>query len=233
MRCTAYDLGQVDYLEAHRFQAALAHERARGSVGDIVLLLEHPPTITVGKSGQLKNVLASQETLSEKGIRMFFTDRGGDVTYHGPGQLVGYPIIDLRNRGKDLHRYVRELEEAVIRTVGDFGIEAHRDRGHRGVWLGDEELAAFGLRVREWVTLHGFALNVSTDLQPFSLINPCGFPDRSATSMSALLCEEVSMAAVKERFLARFSEVFETEVEWAPSEQLRSHVCDSKTSLLV
>ena len=136
MRCTAFDLGKVDYLEAHRLQAVLARTRASGG-GDILLLLEHPPTVTIGKSGKLENVLASRETLSEHGIQVFFTDRGGDVTYHGPGQLVGYPIIDLRSRGKDLHRYVHDVEEAVIRTVGDFAIEAHRDSGHRGVWVAE------------------------------------------------------------------------------------------------
>lgn len=233
MRCAVFELGLVDYVAACDVQAGLARRRAGQEIDDAILLLEHPPTITIGKSGSVENVLASREALSDKGVQLFFTDRGGDVTYHGPGQLVGYPIIDLRNRDRDLHRYVRDLEETLIRTVGDFGIEAHRDSGHRGVWVGNDELAAVGLRVKEWVTLHGFGLNVNTDLRPFSLINPCGFPDRSATSMSALLGREVAMSAVTERLLACFSEVFDAELEHIPIEQLRSQVCDCTTSLLV
>ena len=185
-----------------------------------------PPTITIGKAGSTENVLASGERLSEQGLQLFFSDRGGDATYHGPGQLIGYPIIDLRNRDRDLHRYVRDLEEILIRTIGDFGVEAHRDSSHRGVWVGSDELAALGLSVRERVTLHGFGLSVNTDLRPFSLINPCGFPDRSAKSMSLLLGGEVAMSAVIERLLARFSEVFDAELEHIPVEWLRSQVCD-------
>jgi len=233
MRCAVLELGLVDYVAACDLQAGLARRRAGQEIDDVMLLLEHPPTVTIGKSGSPENVLAPGETLSEKGIQVFFTDRGGDVTYHGPGQLIGYPIVDLRNRDRDLHRYVHDLEETLIRTVADFGIEAQRDRGHRGVWVGSDELAAVGLRVKEWVTLHGFGLNVNTDLRPFSLINPCGFPDRSATSMSALLGREVAMSVVTERLLACFSEVVDAELERIPIEQLRSQVCDCTTSLLV
>jgi lipoate-protein ligase B len=172
--------------------------------------------ITIGKSGKVENVLASQAELRARGISLFFVDRGGDVTYHGPGQLVVYPIIDLKNRGSDLHQYVYDLEEVIIRTLGDFGIRAARDESHRGVWVADKEMAAIGLRVRRWVTMHGFALNVNTDLDPFSLINPCGFTDRGATSMAVVLTKEIPMTAVSDRILARFSEVFSAEMKLGP-----------------
>jgi lipoate-protein ligase B len=218
MLCYVYQLGQVAYREAYRLQTDLLSRRINGDIGDTLLLLEHPPTITVGKSGRVENILVSPAELAEKGIPLFFVDRGGDVTYHGPGQLVGYPIIDLKNRGKDLHQYVHNLEEAVIRTLDDFGIRGGRDRSHRGVWVKQREIAAIGLRVSKWVTVHGFALNIDADLEPFSLINPCGFSDRGATSMAALLSREVPLWAVTERILARFSDVFEAQLELASAQ---------------
>jgi lipoate-protein ligase B len=216
MLCWFYQLGRVAYSEAYQMQADLLKRRINDGIGDTLLLLEHPPTITIGKSGKPENILASQLELREKGIPLLFVDRGGDATYHGLGQLVGYPIIDLKNRGADLHQYVYDLEEVIIRTLGDFGIEAARDKSHRGVWVENKEMAAIGLRVRKWVTMHGFALNVNTDLAPFSLINPCGFSDRGATSMAQVLAREIPMALVTERILGRFSEVFNTEMKLGP-----------------
>jgi lipoate-protein ligase B len=213
MLCSVYQLGPVAYREAYRLQADLLARRISGDIGDTLLLLEHPPTITVGKSGRAENILVSPAELAERGIALFFGDRGGDVTYHGPGQLVAYPIIDLKNRERDLHQYVHNLEEVVIRTLDDFGIRGSRDRSHRGVWVKQREIAAIGLRVSKWVTMHGFALNVDADLKPFSLINPCGFSDRGATSMVEILGREITMAAVMERLLARFAEVFQVRLE--------------------
>jgi len=213
MLCTVYQLGRVGYREAYQLQTDLLAQRLNGNAKDALLILEHPPTITIGKSGRPENILASQAELAEKGISVFFVDRGGDVTYHGPGQLVGYPIIDLKNRGRDLHQYVHNLEEALIGTLKDFGIRACRDRFHRGVWVENKEIAAIGLRVKKWVTMHGFALNIDADLGPFSLINPCGFSDRGATSMAAVLAQEIPMATVAERLLVRFSEVFGARIE--------------------
>ena len=146
------------------------------------------------------------------GISLFFVDRGGDVTYHGPGQLVGYPIIDLRQRGKDIYRFVTDLEEVMIRTVRDFSVPAGRDPGHRGVWMDGRELGAIGISVRKWVTMHGFALNVTTNLDHFSIINPCGFADRQATSMAAYLSHDVAMAPVRERLQFHFSAVFDVDL---------------------
>ena len=227
MLCYVYQLGQVAYREAYRLQTDLLSRRINGDIGDTLLLLEHPPTITVGKSGRVENILVSPAELAEKGIPLFFVDRGGDVTYHGPGQLVGYPIIDLKNRGKDLHQYVHNLEEAVIRTLGDFGIRGGRDRSHRGVWVKQREIAAIGLRVSKWVTVHGFALNIDADLAPFSLINPCGFSDRGATSMAEVLGREIAMTAVTDRLMARFAEVFQVRLETG-SDNLARAVVNNK-----
>ncbi len=213
MLCSVYQLGCIGYREAYQLQTDLVDRRINDGITDTLLLLEHPPTITVGKSGKSENILTSQRELKKRGIPLFFSDRGGDVTYHGLGQLVVYPIISLKNRERDLRRYVYDLEEVVIRALGDFGIVAARDESHRGVWASDKEIAAIGLRVRKWVTMHGIALNVNTDLEPFSLINPCGFTDRGVTSMVALLSRDVPMVEVTERILFHFSQVFSVEIK--------------------
>jgi len=213
MFCTVYQLGLIGYSQAYHLQRELLRQRVNDEITDTLLLLEHPPTITIGKSGKLENVLASQAQLAREGVSLFFVDRGGDVTYHGPGQLVAYPIIDLRQRGRDVYKYVRDLEEVIIRTLNDFGIKARRDRNHRGAWVGNEEVAAIGLRISRWVSMHGFALNVNMDLEPFSLINPCGFCDRKATSISNLLSQDIPMETVAERLLAHFSQVFDSRME--------------------
>ncbi len=224
MQCIIYQLGLIEYKKAYRLQKELLHKRSEGQIPDVLLLLEHPPTITIGKSGGLENVLASPALLAEKGIPVLFIDRGGDVTYHGPGQLVGYPIIDLKNRERDLHRYVRELEEIIIKTLDNFFIRATIDENHAGVWVQNEEIAAIGVAVKRWVSMHGFALNVNTGLEPFSLINPCGFSNRRATSMSNILSQNVSMVAVRERLLAHFSEVFDAQIELGSAELIGSTI---------
>jgi len=204
----------MGYSQAYHLQKELLRQRANNEITDVLLLLEHPPTITIGQSGKLENVLASRAQLTKEGISLFFMDRGGDVTYHGTGQLVAYPIIDLRGRGKDVHQYVRDLEEIVIRTLSDFGINACRDKNHAGVWVKDKEIAAIGLRIKRLITMHGLALNVNTNLEHFALINPCGFSDRKATSMEELLGQDIPMAAVTDRILAHFSQVFDAHLEW-------------------
>ncbi len=214
MRCIVYRLGLIEYSQAYHLQKELLRQRANDEVADVLLLMEHPPTITMGKSGKPENILASQAQLAKEGVSLFFVDRGGDVTYHGPGQLVAYPIINLSKRGRDVHKYVRDLEEVIIRTLSDFDINACRDSNHAGVWVKDEEIAAIGLRIIRWVSMHGFALNVNPDLKHFSLINPCGFSDRKATSMANLLGQEISMATVAERLLAHFAQVFDRRLKW-------------------
>lgn len=213
MTCIVYQLGLIDYSKAYELQKRLHRERLNGLISDTLLLLEHPPTLTIGRSGNMGNVLVSKKQLAQEGIALFSIDRGGDVTFHGPGQLVGYPIIDLSNRGKDVRRYVRDLETILIETLRDFSIAADRDEAHAGVWVGDEEIAAIGLTVRGWVTMHGFALNVNPNLEHFSYIHPCGFSDRSAISMANLLGHDVSMKEIAHSVITQFSTIFATAIE--------------------
>jgi lipoate-protein ligase B len=206
--CKVWNLGLIEFEEAWRLQKSLRHQRIEGEISDVLLLLEHPPTITIGRSGDLNNILISKEQLTQEGISLFFIDRGGDVTYHGPGQLVGYPILDLKERGRDVHKYVRNLEEVILLTLRDFSIDADRDEVHPGVWVNGDEIAAIGLSVRKWVSMHGFALNINTDLKFFSFIHPCGFSDRGATSMSKILGRYISTEGVINRLIYNFCNIF-------------------------
>ena len=208
--CLVWDLGLIKYRDAWKLQKRLHHQRVEGKISDVLLLLEHPPTVTIGKSGTLDNVLVSRERLAHEGMSLFFIDRGGDVTYHGPGQLVGYPILDLRERGKDIHCYVNSLEEVILRTLRDFSIDGDRDECHPGVWVNEEEIAAIGLSLRRWVSMHGFGLNVNIELEYFSFINPCGFSDRRATSMSKILGRHVPMQEAINSLISHFCEVFDS-----------------------
>jgi len=182
-------LGQVPYLKAIDGQRRLVEARKRDEIPDQLLLLEHPSVITVGVSGRRhrENLLASPAELARRNIDLLEVSRGGDVTYHGPGQLVGYPILDLKPDRCDVHRYVRDLEEALMRTVARFGVTAGRVHGLTGIWVGNEKLAAIGVRLSRWVTSHGFALNVTTQLDAFELIVPCGIRGRGVTSLERLL----------------------------------------------
>jgi lipoyl(octanoyl) transferase len=201
----------MPYAEALALQRSLAVQRQAGDIGDVLLLVEHPPVLTLGVRGDggRSHILASAADLSTRGIEVFEAGRGGDITYHGPGQLVGYPILDLKPDRQDVHRYVRDLEEVLIRTVAAFGIQAGRVPGCTGVWVGDEKIAAIGVRIARWVTSHGFALNVSTDLDHFKLIVPCGIADKGVTSISRLAGRPVQLAEVERPLLAAFREVFE------------------------
>jgi len=211
----------IDYAEAYDIQKRLWSQKVAGQDADVLLLLEHPPTFTIGKSGKLENLLLPREGLAGEGVSLFFTDRGGDITYHGPGQLVAYPIIDLRNRGKDIHRYIHDLEEVVIRTLADFSIAARRDEKNVGVWVGNDEIAAIGVSVRRWIAMHGLALNVNPALEHFSFINPCGLLDRGVTSMAKVLSRDVPVEAVAKGLVGHFSEVFDTHIEWGSVSWLR------------
>jgi len=208
------NLGTIDYQSALDLQGELVEQRKRGDIADQLLLLEHPDVITLGVKNRSDrtHVLETDESLAAKGIALFETGRGGDVTYHGPGQLVGYPIIDLKPDRCDVHRYVRDLEEVLIRAVSDFGIEAGRMAGLTGIWVGKDgskaKLAAIGVRISRWVTSHGFALNVSTDLSRFGLIVPCGIADKGVTSMQRLLERPVIMDEVAKAVASRFAETF-------------------------
>ncbi|MBI2847546.1 MAG: lipoyl(octanoyl) transferase LipB [Chloroflexi bacterium] len=209
--CLVYDLGLIEYTEALRFQRRLAEDRVSGRSGDAFLLLQHYPVYTLGKSADMHNILASTEILRREGIAVYQTDRGGDVTYHGPGQLVGYPIINIREMGLNVHEYVWNLEEMVIRALSEFGICGQRlfeSSSYRGVWTGNEKLCAIGIRISRGVTMHGFALNVNTNLGHFDHIIPCGITGKSVTSISKLLGRAIPVDDVKETILKHFAEVF-------------------------
>jgi lipoyl(octanoyl) transferase len=197
------DLEHMDYLAALALQERLVELKQRSSYPDVLLFVEHPHVYTLGRGGKTANVLAPQE------VPVYQTSRGGDVTYHGPGQLVAYPIMNLRSKlRKDVHRYLRNLETATIRTLEDFGLEAERKPPYTGIWIGDKKIAAIGVAVRRCITFHGLALNVNTDLSYFNRIIPCGLAWADVTSMAKELGKEQSAERVKERFLHHFAELF-------------------------
>jgi len=198
------ELGRIEYEAAWALQRALADARRAERVPDLLLLVEHPPTFTIGRGGDLANLLASPAHLAALGARVYEVDRGGDITYHGPGQLVGYPIIDLLGRGRDVHRYLRLLEEALIRALAELGVHAGRLPPHTGVWVGAEKVAAIGVKISRGVTLHGFALNIAPDLDHFAAIIPCGIRDKGVTSLARLLGAPPDPAAVAARVSAHF-----------------------------
>jgi lipoyl(octanoyl) transferase len=203
-------LGRVGYAEGLELQRQLVEQRKAGEIPDQLLLLEHPPVITLGVKtrNNQTNIVGSPETLAEEGVAVFETGRGGDVTYHGPGQLVGYPIIDLKPDRCDVHKYVRDLEEVMIRAAATFGVEAGRLSGLTGAWVGRDKLAAIGVRISKWVTSHGFAFNVNTALKHFDLIVPCGISDRGVTSLEKLLGRPVEMDEVEAAVESAFRSVF-------------------------
>jgi lipoyl(octanoyl) transferase len=207
-------LGRIDYTEALELQRTLVEQRRTGEIGDTLLLLEHAPVITLGARSRhaTTNIVASPEMLEAEGVAVHDTGRGGDVTYHGPGQLVGYPILDLRPDRQDVHRYVRDLEEVLIRAIARFGVVGVRIPGLSGVWAGpgggEEKVAAIGVRISRWITSHGFALNVATDLRHFQLIVPCGISDRGVTSLERLTGQTVSMRAAEDAVADEMQRVF-------------------------
>jgi len=211
-------LGVVPYDEALAMQRQLVEERRAGRVPDLLLLLQHPAVITLGVKGDggRANIVATGERLAELGIAVHETGRGGDVTYHGPGQIVGYPILDLKPDRCDVHRYVRDLEEVMIRVCADYGVTAGRIVGLTGTWVGAEKIGAIGVRLSRWITSHGFAFNVSTDLDHFKLIVPCGISDRGVTSLQRATGRHLSLIEAEDAFVRRFQEVFERELAVAP-----------------
>lgn len=206
--CEAQFLGNIPYGEAHRLQERLVELRKRDEISDRLLLLEHPHVITLGRAAETANVLADARIREELGVELFETGRGGDVTYHGPGQLVGYPIIHLAPDRCDVRRYVRDLEEVMIRVAAEYGVRAGRIEGLTGIWVGDEKLGAIGVRISRWVTMHGFAFNVNTDLDYFQLIVPCGIRDHGVTSLERLLGHRIDLLDVANRMRDHFGQVF-------------------------
>ncbi|GMV36206.1 MAG: hypothetical protein AMXMBFR61_07140 [Fimbriimonadales bacterium] len=198
----------MGYRDAWALQRDLHARRVAGSIPDVLLLLEHDPVITLGRGFHPENLLYPREEYARRGIEVVETDRGGDVTYHGPGQLVGYPIFDLRERGRDVHRFLRDVEEAIILVLREHGIEGERRPPHTGVWVGSEKVCAIGIKVSKWVSLHGFALNVSNDLSPFESIIPCGISGLGVTSLGLLMGGGVSLGDASVKAEAAFGQVF-------------------------
>ena len=214
-------LGTVPYEIALELQRDLARRRIAGEIDeDMLLLLEHPPVVTLGRTAKEAHIVSSPERLRARGVEVHEVERGGDVTFHGPGQLVGYPIVDLKRHRKDLHWYLRQVEEALIVSLGDVGIDAERNGGYTGVWTHGRKIASIGVHARDWVTWHGFALNVTTDLSYFDLIVPCGIPQVQMTSVVRELGAELSVEQMSTVVAAAFGRVFALEPREMPLELL-------------
>lgn len=203
-------LGLVPYADGLELQRGLVDDRKADRIPDTLLLLQHPHVLTIGvKKDGRSHILAPDHHLASLGVEVFETGRGGDVTYHGPGQLVGYPIIDLSPDRRDVHRYVRDLEAVMIRVCATYGIVADRVKGFSGAWIGDEKIGAVGVRISRWVTSHGFAFNVTTDINFFNLIVPCGIADRGVTSLAEKLGRAPALSEVEDCFVGHFADVFD------------------------
>lgn len=220
--CWVVNLGRCHYGRAWDLQGNLARARHAEEIPDLFLLVEHDHVYTLGRAGRDENVLWDPSHLRRRGVEIYSVDRGGDVTYHGPGQVVGYPIVSLRERGLDAHKYLRDLEEVLIRALADFGIEGDRAEGMTGVWVDGAKIAAIGVKFTRAVTSHGFALNVNTDLSYFTGIVPCGLTNRNVTSMAALLGGEVDVASVHDALIRHFADVFERSMSTHSLAALRS-----------
>jgi lipoyl(octanoyl) transferase len=207
-------LGTIGYDEAHALQKKLQNKRIAGEISDTVLMLEHDPVITLGRSASEQHVLAPRETLRAQGVSVREVGRGGDVTYHGPGQLVAYPIIDLNPNRRDVRKYVWSLEEAMIRVCSNFGLTASRVEGLNGAWVGGRKIGAVGVRISRWVTMHGLALNVNTDLSHFDLIVPCGIQGKQVTSISLELGRKVAVEQVLEPLARHLAALYESDIVW-------------------
>ena len=202
------DLGLIDYKEAWDLQKSIHQLRAENKIDDVLFLLEHPHTYTLGKIADKNNLVGDDKYLSDNKISVYDIDRGGDITYHGPGQIVGYPIISLTNWKQDTHKYLRALEEVIISTCADYGLRGNRVDKYTGVWLDERKICAIGIKVSRWITMHGFAFNINTDLKLFNGIIPCGISDKEVTSLKKELGKEISLNDVKEKIIHHFGEIF-------------------------
>lgn len=208
--CLVWNLGPCEYLPSLELQRKVVKKRKSSEVPDCLLFVEYPHTITLGRGGKAEHLLAAASELENKSVGYCETDRGGDITYHGPGQMIAYPILDLKNLHRDIDWYLRNLEECIIETLVDFGVHSERVSGATGVWVGDEKIAAIGVRTSQWVTSHGIALNVHTDLDYFDLIVPCGLRSRGVTSLSRILGSRApGLHEVKSRFILHFGRIFD------------------------
>ena len=223
-KCQIIDLGLIGYAEAYALQKRVVAARKAEAIEDVLLLCEHPHVITQGRNGKREHLLVSEPVLRQKGMEYYETSRGGDITYHGPGQIVGYPILNLSAIRRDVVWYVRTLEEAMIRATAEFGVTSERLAGKTGIWMRtgntEEKLAAIGVHISRWVTSHGFAYNASTDLRNFDLIVPCGIADRKATSLEKLLGRSVEQKEVAPRIAKHLGEVLGVEMKEATKREL-------------
>jgi lipoyl(octanoyl) transferase len=235
--CQIVDIGLVGYAEASALQKRVVAARKAGAIEDVLLVCEHPPVITLGRSGKPENLLASEHVLKQKGVEFYTTDRGGDITYHGPGQIVGYPILDLGAIRRDVGWYVRTLEEAMIRATVEFAVAAERVAGKTGIWVraggSEEKLAAIGVHISRWVSSHGFAYNVSTDLRNFELIVPCGIADRKATSLEKLLGRSVEKKEVAPRIVKHLGVLLGLEMTEASRQDLLEKLGQAEQAVMV
>ncbi len=207
-----FDLGLSDYDKAHQLQLQMVEKRIAGEAPDTFIFTTHPPTITIGRGGGSDNVLVSDEILLQRGVKKYEVERGGDVTFHGPGQQVIYPVVDLEQRGRDLHKFLRDLEEVVIVFLKNYDITGERATGKTGVWVGDKKICAIGIAVKRWVSYHGLALNLDTDLDFFQLINPCGFAPDSVTSLEQITGKSTAKAKVFFQLSNALEQVFDAQI---------------------
>ena len=202
------DLESIDYKEAWDLQKAVHQLRVENKIDDVLFLLEHPHTYTLGKTAGKENLIGDKKYLSENDISVYDIDRGGDITYHGPGQIVGYPIINLSNWKQDTHKYLRAIEELIIQTCAEYGLKGDRVDKYTGVWIEDRKICAIGIKVSRWITMHGFAFNINTDLKLFDGIIPCGISDKAVTSLNRELDKEISINEVKEKIIHYLADIF-------------------------
>lgn len=236
--CHIVGLGLVAYSEAYALQRRIVAARKASAIEDVLLLCEHPPVITQGRNGKPEHLLVSEQLLRQRNVEFFEASRGGDVTFHGPGQIVGYPILNLGAIRRDVVWYVRMLEEVMIRTTAEFGMDAFRVQGKTGIWVSvasgpEEKLGAIGVHISRWVTSHGFAYNVSTDLRYFDLIVPCGIAGRKAISLEKLLGREVSVREVTRLTARHFGEIFGLEAKDLPKDELFSRLEEAERMVSV
>ncbi|NQT90896.1 MAG: lipoyl(octanoyl) transferase LipB [Candidatus Omnitrophica bacterium] len=212
MRCKSIDLGLTDFREAYKFQRQCLEEVKSGSSAGFLLFTEHRPVFTMGRFAKRDNLLIDEETAKARGIDIVKTDRGGDITFHGPGQMVAYPVFDLKKGIKDVHRFLSMLEDVAISCLKEFGIPSHRIKGRTGAWTDKGKIASIGIGVSKWVTFHGIAINANVDLDYFNMINPCGFKDIKVTSMKEMLGKEIDLPLLKDRLIKQFQHHFNIEL---------------------
>lgn len=221
-------LGITKFNQIWNLQKEIVSLSETGKINDVLILNQHEHVYTIGKSGKEDHLLANNIELKSKGIEVISIDRGGDITYHGPGQVVGYPILNLNNYYQDIHRYLRDLEDVIILTLGDFGIQAKHDLDYTGVWVGNNKIAAIGIKVKRWITMHGFALNVNTDLTYFDRIIPCGIFHKGVTSMQSVLNHELNIIDVANSLLKNFGKVFNSKITYMSEKDFYNLIREKK-----